>query len=939
MENLLFLDFETKDEGLNGSLGPGWPYKNKLKVLGFSWSVDQSPPRWSTDIKFLKNLIKSSDYIIAHNAPYELGVLEHLNIDFSNKIIIDTVIFAKLYNNNLNSYSLNYLGKTYLNDEKFEEEFIKIAEELKLVKTVVQDRIKYCKENMDVVYENFPEVVIKYANQDVELLIKLYKFLSDKLKLTKNQVEFYSDLLKAVHQMRKSGVVIDVRKLLKNIEKMSLLYEESRELLIPFLGEKNPKSNKDIAEYLIEKGYNPPRTKPSKKFPEGQPSATKQWLSVQQGEFFELLLQFRKFDKILNTFLIKTRDMLLEAYNLTVDELREIKFLRIYPEIVPFGAPATGRFSSRNPNIQQMSKRDMLAKEMVRDLIHADADEKLYSLDFCYDNRTEVLTANGFKPWSNIISSDKLATYNEHGQIDFEHPSRLIELDYNGTMHHFKSDHLDILVSPNHRMIRLSADNKITEKLAKMGHKSGLKNIHAGLLRGGEDEELIQLVVAVQADGTLIVNSFGKLSGIRFKLKKQRKIDRLIHLLNKFNIKYTTNTPPSWLKDGFTCIYIPWFEKIERIAIKKFTTEYILKLSINSRIRLVEELRYWDGTGSGKLMTYFTSDKDTADAVQLAAISTGRRATISNSIGGFSNNIQYLIYIGDRSTTWTCKNTYSEVPYSGKIYCATVSTGMLVVRRNGKVTISGNCAQEPRLTIHYGALRGDKVAKILSNKMIHDPNFDLHQEVANLVGIERDTAKTINLGLAYGMGLASLAKSLKMSLSDAKFLLAKYHKKSPFIKKLTKETESVINNRGFIKTILGRSLRRETAVIDGELVDFAYKALNKLIQGSAADQTMAAIVFSYRNNIPLKFTIHDEIVISTDNILDVFKLKFIMENVMILGVPSKTDVKVGDNFLELSDFEENLSDSDQLEFNKFVSNFIPIIDFSTLRRELKNVRN
>lgn len=631
MENLLFLDFETKDEGLNGSLGPGWPYKNKLKVLGFSWSVDQSPPRWSTDIKFLKNLIKSSDYIVAHNASYELGVLEFLRIDFSNKIIIDTVILAKLYNNNLNSYSLNYLGKTYLNDEKFEEEFIKIAEELKLVKTVVQDRIKYCKGNMDVVYENFPEVVIKYANQDVELLIKLYRFLSDKLKLNKDQVEFYSDLLKAVHKMRKSGVVIDVRRLLKNIEKMSLLYEESRELLIPFLGEKNPKSNKDIAEYLIEKGYNLPRTKPSKTFPDGQPSATKQWLSVQQGEFFELLLQFRKIDKILNTFLIKTRDMLLEAYNLTVDELREIKFLKIYPEIVPFGAPATGRFSSRNPNIQQQSKRDPVAKELVRTIFCPDEGEKLYSLDVS--------------------------------------------------------------------------------------------------------------------------------------------------------------------------------------------------------------------------------------------------------------------------------------------------------------------AQEPRLTLHYGALRGDKVAKILSNKMINDPNFDLHQEVANLVGIERDAAKTINLGLAYGMGLEKLAKSLKLSIHDAKSLLKTYHEKSPFIKKLTKETESVINNRGFIKTILGRSLRRETAIVDGELVDFSYKALNKLIQGSAADQTMAAIVFAYRNKITLKFTIHDEIVISTDKILDVFKLKFIMENVMILGVPSKTDVKVGENFGELSDFEENLSDSDQLEFNKFVDNFIPIVDFSALRRELKNVRN
>ncbi len=200
-------------------------------------------------------------------------------------------------------------------------------------------------------------------------------------------------------------------------------------------------------------------------------------------------------------------------------------------------------------------------------------------------------------------------------------------------------------------------------------------------------------------------------------------------------------------------------------------------------------------------------------------------------------------------------------------------------------------AQEPRLQVHYANKIGAPGAQDLVDKFTENSRHDLHQQVADLAGITRNAAKTINLGLSYGMGDRKLAESLKVSFSEAQALKRKFNKLVPFLSYLDKYSKYILKNRGHIMSLEGRKIYNETG--------FERKALNKLIQGGAADQTWHAIVDCYRAGITITLPIHDSLEISTNNMEVVDKVKHIMENTTPLTIPSVTDVEMGPSWGDL----------------------------------------
>jgi hypothetical protein len=168
-----------------------------------------------------------------------------------------------------------------------------------------------------------------------------------------------------------------------------------------------------------------------------------------------------------------------------------------------------------------------------------------------------------------------------------------------------------------------------------------------------------------------------------------------------------------------------------------------------------------------------------------------------------------------------------------------------------------------------------------------DPNTDFHQMVADMAGIKRKAAKTIGLGLMYGMGKNKLAAQLDLDVSEASELIDKFHLKVPFLRGTVNAVMKRIEHpaaAGSIRTLLGRKCRfplwepmewgvnkalpREQAVIEyGVRIKRAgtYKGLNRLIQGSAADQTKAGMVALAKAGFTLLLQVHDEVVISADN--------------------------------------------------------------------------
>ena len=240
--------------------------------------------------------------------------------------------------------------------------------------------------------------------------------------------------------------------------------------------------------------------------------------------------------------------------------------------------------------------------------------------------------------------------------------------------------------------------------------------------------------------------------------------------------------------------------------------------------------------------------------------------------------------------------------------------------------------QEPRILVHFSSLtnKGLTGSDVFVDAYKTKQNTDFHQMVADIAEIPRKQAKTINLGIMYGMGQTKLAEQLDVSTDEAKRLMRQYHDDVPFVKELMDAVQRKVSHRdkgGFVRSLLGRKCRfdlwepnlfvssralpKEEAHIEyGDNIKraYTYKALNRLIQSSAADQTKAsmAAIYKERGKIPL-VQIHDELAFSVADKKEARELCDVMENSVELQVPTPCDISLGPNWGDLT--KEDLSDT------------------------------
>ncbi len=227
--------------------------------------------------------------------------------------------------------------------------------------------------------------------------------------------------------------------------------------------------------------------------------------------------------------------------------------------------------------------------------------------------------------------------------------------------------------------------------------------------------------------------------------------------------------------------------------------------------------------------------------------------------------------------------------------------------------------QEPRLVVHYASLDQDTSAFSVKDSYLNS-NADFHTIVAKMADIPREQAKVINLGLFYGMGKAKLQAELGVSKEKAEELFLIYHSRVPFVKNLMKSVSNRAQQRGQIRTLLGRlcrfhlwepnqfgmhrALPFEQAVQEhGASIRraYTYKALNKLIQGSAADMTKKSMLDLYKEGVVAHIQIHDELDLSIESDEKIKKIVEIMENAVKLEVPNKVDYESGENWGDIYD--------------------------------------
>jgi len=236
--------------------------------------------------------------------------------------------------------------------------------------------------------------------------------------------------------------------------------------------------------------------------------------------------------------------------------------------------------------------------------------------------------------------------------------------------------------------------------------------------------------------------------------------------------------------------------------------------------------------------------------------------------------------------------------------------------------------QEPRILVHYAHAYGKsqghdmKGVQEFVDGYQNDPDMDFHTMVADMANIPRKQAKTINLGMMYGMGVNKLSDQLDIPVDEAKKLVNQYHERVPFVKMLMHGVMNKLNSRqssGSIRSILGRKCRFDLWEPDTFAMNkalpykdalnehgpttrlkraYTYKALNRLIQASAADMTKQAMVDIHRLGITPLIQIHDEVAVSVSNDDQIDSIVHAMENAVKLGVPSKVDVEIGPSWGE-----------------------------------------
>lgn len=210
--------------------------------------------------------------------------------------------------------------------------------------------------------------------------------------------------------------------------------------------------------------------------------------------------------------------------------------------------------------------------------------------------------------------------------------------------------------------------------------------------------------------------------------------------------------------------------------------------------------------------------------------------------------------------------------------------------------------QEPRLAVHFALLAGVRGARIVAEQYRTNPRVDFHQMVADLAGIGRGQAKILNLAIIYGKGEAATCHELgfetewiktrrgmvEVAGPEGKAFLEAYHRVVPFANGLKDACKTAVRRKGYIRTLLGRRCRF------GEGKSPEHAAVNRLVQGSAADQLKKANVDMYEQLgvVPL-VNVHDEAGVNKESDRQIRLVEECMLNTVALEVPMVVDIAVG----------------------------------------------
>lgn len=351
------------------------------------------------------------------------------------------------------------------------------------------------------------------------------------------------------------------------------------------------------------------------------------------------------------------------------------------PHEAPMGADI------RDWNVHLTANEKSLLTQLFRFFTQAD----------CFHPDTEILTQRGWVHFPDLRKEDVVAQVHPDGTTDFVKPVHYVVNDFEGELLRFSAERVavDHMVTPNHKVVyrykdELRMETASTVKLYQR------KKLMTGALATGPESNLTtyeRILIAFQADGNVKEGVNGKNLGFiphRFSFKKPRKIERLRSLLLKTELHWeesATETPHG----PYTTFYVGFPEKLT----KNFEWVDFLKIDAVWASAFIDEIAFWDGTTDDWGNQYHCGTrKSAADVIQAVAALSGRGCYLrkDTDIRSEKFNDTFNLGFGDSTGEVDCQHvSKTSFPYTGKVYCVTVPSGMVLVRANGKTVVSGNC--------------------------------------------------------------------------------------------------------------------------------------------------------------------------------------------------------------------------------------------------------
>lgn len=386
----------------------------------------------------------------------------------------------------------------------------------------------------------------------------------------------------------------------------------------------------------------------------------------------------------------------------------------------------------------------------------------------------------------------------------------------------------------------------------------------------------------VKIDEKLFKNTIHTLSDRRFSLQKKlekwggkntnfNSTKQLAELFDKHKIPYPLRAPTEKMRAAGK----PGNPRLDKLVLSKLANDYDICATIleyrhfDTLINMFMH-PYLDLICNGKLYGQFhplRSDDYGTVAGRFSASKPNLQQVSAidedDDDGGLQGKILRALFIPEDDHDWA-KLDYSQIEY--------------------------------RIMAHYAE---GAAAEKLRHQYINNPATDMHQIICDETGFDRRTAKRLNFGGAYGMGINTASELFGWTLEEADSFMAAYHQAAPYVKSLRRTVSDIAARRGYIFTVLGRKARTHPS-------RKLHSMFNRLIQGSAADVMKKAIVDADKKGLfetlILHLTVHDELDVSKprtkegDEALE--ELKKTMEDAVKFDVPIIVDCHTGANWAE-----------------------------------------